>query len=164
MIVKVLQSKDDKLWAGLNSKIKHVCGDETLFLPQYSVTVKEVYLFRGEFLPFGPIRRLNTKIGGWHLAFSPSLLYRGEGWTANTVFDLLQSVSNTMHPSQIWHLEVFLFEHVTSQHKCDWPFITSLVPYKNHISKILLSQSGKILGVIEVHPQFQILRSIPGYY
>ena len=29
--------------------------------------------------PFGPIRRQDTKIGGCYLAFSPLLLYRGEG-------------------------------------------------------------------------------------
>ena len=29
--------------------------------------------------PFGPIKRQDKKIGGCHLAFSPLLLYRGEG-------------------------------------------------------------------------------------
>ena len=38
------------------------------------------------------------------------------------------------------------------------------VPNWNRICKILLSQPGKILGVIEVHPQFQILHCINGYY
>ena len=38
------------------------------------------------------------------------------------------------------------------------------VPNYNGINKILLSRSGKILDVIEVHPKFQILHSILGYY
>ena len=29
--------------------------------------------------PFGPVRRQGTNIGGCHLAFTPPLLYRGEG-------------------------------------------------------------------------------------
>ena len=41
--------------------------------------------------PFGPIRRQDTKIGGCHLAFSPLLLYRGEGWTASQVENVTTS-------------------------------------------------------------------------
>ena len=67
-------------------------------------------------------------------------------------------VLNTMHQSQICHCEDMLHHKINVTGHLLLPFVLNY----NHISKILLSQSGKILGVIEVHPQFPILHSIPG--
>ena len=86
MIVKVLQNNDDKLWAGLNSKIKHVCGDETLFYTTLFGHSQGGLPVQRSILTFWANEKTEYReIGGCHLAFSPSLLYRGEGRTASIV-------------------------------------------------------------------------------
>ena len=59
------------------------------WLKNFAVNI-ELDLNRG-INPFGPIRRQDTKIGDCHLAFSPLLLYRVEGWTASLVENLTTS-------------------------------------------------------------------------
>ena len=56
-------SKSSSQWFGLNREVK----------------------------PLGPIRWLDTKIGGCYLAFFTLFLYRGEGWTASLVENVTTS-------------------------------------------------------------------------
>ena len=75
-------------------------------------------------------------------------------------------VSNTMQQYNAWfcHFQAIFCQHLSKNFIVSGDLLPSFFPHKNHTCKILLFHSGKVLGAIEVHPEFHILHSALGYY
>ena len=60
----------------------------------------------------------------------------------------------------ICHFQAIFCQHLYKKFIVSGDLLPSFFPNENHTCKILVSHSGKVLGAIEVHPEFHILHSV----